>query len=138
MKRFMPVFLFVLFAVSAQAQMRWGARVGLVDGEAMIGGDVILKLAENLYFNPGLELSGYGFTANADAHYDLQLMRDAAFWVGAGLALVNAEEQDLDVGVNLLAGLGTKDGRYIYYTQLKRTSPADGDSFTTVAVGVRF
>ena len=138
MKRFMPVFVFLLVSVAANAQVRWGARVGVVDGEPMAGGDVILKIAENFYFNPGLEISGYGFTANADAHYDLQLMRDAAFWVGAGIALINPEEQDLDVGVNLLAGLGTKTGRYIYYTQLKRTSPAEGDGFTTGAVGIRF
>ena len=139
MKRFMPVFVFLaLLSVPAAAQVRWGARVGIVDGEPMIGGDVILKIASSLYFNPGIELSGWGFTANADAHYDFELTRDAALWVGAGIALLNEEERDLDAGVNLLAGLGKRNGRYIFYTQVKRTSPTEGDALNTLAVGMRF
>jgi hypothetical protein len=139
MKRFMPVFVFLgLLTLPAAAQVRWGARIGIVDGEPMVGGDVILKIGSNLYFNPGLELSGYGFTANADAHYDIELSRDAAFWVGAGVAMITPEGRDLDVGVNLLVGLGTKRGRYIFYTQVKRTSPTEGGGFGSAALGVRF
>ena len=138
MKRFMPVFLFLLFAATAQAQVRWGVRVGVVDGEPMIGGDAVLRIAHNFFFNPNIELSGYGFTTNADAHYTIEIQRDAGVFFGAGIALVNPEEQDLDVGVNLLAGLAVRRGRYIFYSQLKRTAPADADSFTTVAAGIRF
>ena len=138
MKRFMPVFVFLLFAIPATAQVRWGARAGVVDGEPMIGADVIMKIAGSVYFNPGVELSGFGVTTNADAHYDFELTRDAALWVGAGIALINPEGKDLSAGVNLLAGVGTRSGRYIFYTQVKRTAPTDGDSFNSLAVGIRF
>jgi hypothetical protein len=139
MKRFMPVFLF-LFAVSANAQVRWGARAGVVDGEPMIGADVIMKIgSSSFYFNPGIEVSGFGITSNADVHYDIELTRDAALWFGAGVALLNSDdERDLDAGVNLIGGVGTRSGRYIFYTQLKRTTPTGGDSFGTLAVGIRF
>ena len=140
MKRFMPVLLFCLLfaALPGDAQHRWGARVGFVDGEPMIGGDVILSLGRSVYFNPSVELSGYGITANADAHYDIELTRDAAVWFGAGIALVTPEESDLDVGVNLLGGIGTKRGRHIYYAQLKRTMLSGGEDTSSVAAGIRF
>ena len=135
----MPVFLFV-FAVSANGQVRWGARAGVVDGEPMIGADLILKMgSSNFYFNPGVEVSGYGITTNADVHYDIELTRDAAFWFGAGIAAMNPdEERDLNVGANILAGVGTRNGRYIFYTQLKRTAPSGDPAISTLAVGVRF
>ena len=139
MKRFMPVFL-LLFAVSANAQVRWGARGGVVDGEPMIGADMILKLgSSNFYFNPGIEVSGYGITSNADFHYDIGLTRDAALWFGAGIAAINArDERDFNVGVNVIGGVGRKSGRYIFYTQLKRTAPSGDPAISTLAVGVRF
>jgi hypothetical protein len=41
--------------------------------------------------------------------------------------------------VNLMAGIGTRRGRYIFYPQLKRTVPAGDDgSFDTLAAGIRF
>ena len=138
MKRFMPVFLFLAVALSAESEVRWGARIGVVDGEPMIGGDAIVRITDAFYFNPSIELSGYGFTTNADAHYAIEIQRDAALFFGAGIALVNPENRDLDVGVNLLAGIGTRRGRYLLYSQLKRTAPADADSFNTIAVGIRF
>lgn len=139
MKRFMPVFVFaLLFAVSAESQVRWGARVGVVDGEPMIGGDVILRIASSFYFNPSVEISGWGVTTNADAHYDIELTQQAALWVGAGIALLNRDGGDFGAGVNLLAGIGTRSGRYIFYTQLKRTAPTEGENFNALAVGIRF
>lgn len=135
----MPVFV-LLFAISANAQVRWGARAGVVDGEPMIGADVIMKIASSsFYFNPGVEVSGYGITSNADLHYDIELTRDAALWFGGGVALLNSDdERDLDVGVNLIAGVGRRSGRYIFYTQLKRTWPTGDDAFGALAVGIRF
>lgn len=135
----MSVFLFLLFlSIPAAAQARWGVRVGVVDGEPMVGGDVILPLGASFYFNPNIELSGWGFTANADAHYDFELTPNAALWVGAGVGLLHEEKQDLDAGVNLLAGLGTRSGRYLFYTQVKRTEPSSGDGLSSLAVGMRF
>jgi len=139
MKRFMPVFLFVLmFVVPADAAVRWGARIGIVDGEPMIGGELIMKIGSGFWFNPNVELSSDVITTNADVHYDFEISRDAAFWVGAGAAMINPDGQDLDVGVNLLAGLGVRRGRYIIYTQVKRVAPSDYDGFNSLAVGVRF
>lgn len=120
------------------AEVRWGARIGFVDGEAMVGADAIMPLGGSFYFNPGLEVSGYGITANADAHYDVELTIDAAVWLGAGAALINPDGQDLDVGVNLLAGIGTRSAGRIFYSQLKVTAPASGGNFSALAVGMRF
>jgi hypothetical protein len=139
MKRFMPVLLFVLCVVApAGGAVRWGARAGLTDGEPMIGGDLILAIGRGFYFNPGLEASQESLTVNADVHYDIEIHRDAAFWVGGGLAQVLRDREDLDFGANLIAGLGVRRGAYIFYTQAKRTQAAGGTNFNTVAFGVRF
>jgi hypothetical protein len=142
MKRFMPVFLFVVsFAAAANAQTRWGVRLGTADGEPMIGGDVIFRLgATNFYFNPSVEASSDLTAINADFHYDIALLRDAAFWVGAGGGEILPKGEDLGFAVRFLAGLGTKRGRYIFYTQVVRSSTTHDtlESYTTIAVGVRF
>ncbi len=139
MKKFMPVFLFLLvFAASAEAQVRWGVRLGFADSEPMVGGEMIMRIGGGFWFNPNVELSTDIVSANADAHYDIEITRDAAIWFGAGIAAVIPEEQDLDVGVNLLAGIGVNRGGRIFYAQLKRTAPTDYDSYNTVAVGMRF
>lgn len=138
MKRFMPVFLFLLFAVSASSQVRWGARAGVVDGNPMMGGDLVLALGGGFIFNPGVEISDDLISTNADAHYDIEISRDAAFWLGTGIALINPEGQDLDVGVNLIAGVGTRRAGRILYSQVKMTAPSDYDSYTTFAFGIRF
>ncbi len=144
MKRFMPVFLFLLLfaalpALPTSAQVRWGARVGIVDGEAMAGGDMAMVLgAGHIIFNPSIEFSSKLVSTNADFHYDFGINRDSAFWLGAGVALVNPEEQDLDAGVNLLLGLGVRQAPRIYYTQLKYTKLSAADSYTSAAFGVRF
>jgi hypothetical protein len=141
MKRFMPVFLFLLVfaALPTSAQVRWGARAGIVDGEAMIGGDVVIVLgAGQVIFNPNVELSSKLVSTNADFHYDFGINRDSAFWLGAGLALVTPEEQDLDAGVNLLLGLGVRQAPRIYYTQLKYTKLSAAGSYASAAFGMRF
>lgn len=134
----MPVFLFLL-ALPSYAQVRWGARVGVVDGEGMIGADVVMVMHNpHIIFNPNVELSSELVSANADFHYDFGINRDSAFWLGAGAALVNPDEQDLDAGVNLLLGLGVRQAPRIYYTQLKYTVLSASDSYTSAAFGVRF
>jgi len=142
MKRFMPVFLFLLLlcaALPSQAQVRWGARGGVVDGDPMIGADVALVLgAGHIIFNPNVELSSDLISTNADFHYDFSINRDSAFWLGAGVALLNPEDQDLDAGVNLLLGLGVRHAPRIYYTQLKYTTTSDNGGYTSAAFGIRF
>jgi len=138
MKKFMPVFLLlVLFAVSAEGKVRWGPRLGITDGDPMVGFDVLLPIGSGFWFNPNLEVSSDNFSVNADAHYDIEITRDAALWLGAGIALVSPE-RDLDAGVNLLAGIGKNRGGRIFYAQVKRTVPSSGDGYDTIAVGMRF
>jgi hypothetical protein len=142
MKRFMPVFVFLLLlfsTVSLHAQrVRWGGRVGFTDGDPMIGGDMLVPITSRLMFNPNLEISTDLVTTNADVHYDFDLTREAAAWFGAGIALINPEGQDLDVGVNALAGVGTRWQRHIVYAQFKVTAPGSYDGYTSLAVGIRF
>jgi hypothetical protein len=137
----MPVFLFLLLfaAASAHAQVRWGVRAGIADGDPMIGADLVLVLgAGHVIFNPNVELSSSVVSTNADFHYDVSINRDAAFWVGTGVALVNPDGGDLDAGVNAILGLAVRQVPRIYYTQLKYTAVSASNSYTTAAFGIRF
>jgi hypothetical protein len=140
MKRFMPVFLFVLlFSVSMSAQQtRWGVRAGIVDEDPMIGAEMLVPLPAGFVLNPNIEFSSDAFSANADVHYDFTLNANTDFWVGAGLAFVNPDEGEYDGGVNLLTGLGVRRGRWYPYAQLKYTSAGDIGDYPSLAVGVRF
>ena len=139
MKKFMPVILLlVLFAVTAEARVRWGGRVGIVDGEPMIGGEMVMPIGGGFWFNPNIEVSSEVISTNADAHYDIELTRQAVLWFGAGIALINPDGQDLDVGVNVLAGIGTNRGGRIFYAQAKVVAPSDYDGYNSIAVGIRF
>ena len=141
-KSFMPVFLFVLLfaAASAEAQqaIRWGVRVGAADGEPLIGGEMVKSLGGGFVFNPNFELAGNLNSVNADAHYDIEITRDAAFWIGGGIALIMPKDEDLDVGVNGLFGLGRRYTRFIMYVQGKVVGPSSRDSYASIALGVRF
>ena len=140
MKRFMPVFLFLLLlATPSFAQVRWGMHVGVTDGSGMIGGDVVLPLGNGFYFNPNIELSSKLISTNADFHYDISISRDTAYWIGVGAALVNPDERDIvDGGVNIIAGLAVRQAPRIFYTQLKYTTASNDYSYTTASFGVRF
>ena len=142
MKKFMPVFLFIVLfaAVSAEAQhpARWGVRAGVVDGEPLVGGEMLVRLGNGFIFNPNVEFGGKLFSANADVHYQIEIMQDAALWIGAGAAFINPEGRDLDVGVNALAGLGRRYGRHILYVQGKVVGPSSYDSYASLSIGVRF
>lgn len=139
MKRFMPAFLFLLvFSVAANAQTRWGVRIGIVDEEPMIGGEVLVPLPAGFVLNPNIEFTSEAFVANADVHYDFTLNAATDLWVGAGLSFVNPSEGDYDGGPNVHAGLGVRRGRWYPYGQLRFTSAGDLDDFASLAVGVRF
>lgn len=139
MKRFMSAFLFlVVFSAAAEAQTRWGVRVGVTDGEPMIGTEILWALPAGFVLNPNIEFTQELFSANADVHYDFTLTANTDFWLGAGLAFVNPDEGDYDGGVNLLTGLGVRRGNWYPYGQFKLTSAGDTDDFWSLAVGVRF
>jgi len=142
-KKSTALFLCILLAaaVSAAAQQRpflWGARAGVVDGEPMAGFDMTFRMRDGFFFVPSVELSGFGVVTNADAHYALELSRDAGLWGGLGIAAIIPDEGDLDAGVNATAGASIRRGAYVFYIQAKRTMPTSGDSFNSFAFGVRF
>jgi hypothetical protein len=134
--------LFVLLLVSVvvplEAQVRWGVRAGITDGEPMVGGELVMPIVGDLVVNPNIEFTSEIFSANADVHYDFDISNDTSFWIGAGLAFVNPDEGDYDGGVNLLGGIGTRRGRMYPYAQVKLTSAGDVGDLASFAVGVRF
>lgn len=137
-KALLFAFVLVLLSIPAEAQMRWGVRAGLTDGEPMIGGEFLYPIAGDFVLNPSIEFTTELFTANADVHYDFDITNTSSFWVGGGLALVNPDEGDLDGGVSILGGYGQQRGRWYPYAQVRLTSGGDIDSFTSFQVGVRF
>jgi hypothetical protein len=135
----MPAFLFVLlFSVTAEAQMRWGVRAGIVDEDPMIGGDLLFALPAGFVLNPNIEFTSDAFVANADVHYDFALNPRTDLWVGAGLSFVNPDESEYDGGFNVHAGVGGRRGRWYPFAQLRYTSAGDIDEFASLAVGLRF
>jgi hypothetical protein len=138
MKRLLFVLLLLVLVVPLQAQLRWGVRAGITEGEPMIGTELVYPIVGDFVVNPNIEFTSEMFSANADVHYDFDLANNVSFWVGAGLAFVNPDEGDFEGGVNLLGGVGISRGRWYPYGQVKFTSTGDAGDFTSVAVGVRF
>lgn len=128
----------LLLVVPLEAQMRWGVRAGVTEGEPMIGTELLVPIVGDFMANPNIEFTSEAFFANADVHYDFDIPNNVSFWVGAGLAFVNPDEGDFEGGVNLLGGVGIARGRWYPYAQVKLTSTGDAGDFTSVAVGVRF
>ena len=114
--------------------------------EYFLGGELLSRVAGNLYFNPNGE---YVFvdnltyiTFNLDFHYDFYTTSPLFFWMGAGLGILysNPEgppDSDTDLGVNLIFGVAINtissltpyfQGKYIL---------ADKNEFV-LAVGLRF
>lgn len=138
MKKLLLALLLLAVAVPLHAQVRWGIRAGITEGDPMIGGELVMPLVGDLVLNPNIEFTTDVFSANADVHYDFDISRDTSFWIGAGLAFLNPDEGDFEGGVNLLGGIGTRRKRMYPYAQVKLTSTSDIGDFTSVAVGVRF
>lgn len=138
MKRLLLVLALLAVPVSLQAQVRWGVRAGITDGDPMIGGELVMPLFGDLVVNPNIEFTKNVFSANADVHYDFDISTDTSFWIGAGLAFINPDDGDIEGGVNLLGGIGTRRKRMYPYAQVKLTSAGDSGDSTSVAVGVRF
>jgi hypothetical protein len=138
MKKLLFALLLIAVVVPLEGQVRWGVRAGITESEPMIGGELVMPLVGDLVANPNIEFTSELFSANADLHYDFDISSATSFWIGAGLAFVNPDEGDIDGGVNLLGGIGTKRGRMYPYAQVKLTSAGDVGDFTSVAVGVRF
>jgi hypothetical protein len=110
----------ILLAVpaAAQAEPRFGVRFGYyTEAEAaFLGAEMLFRIVPDIYFNPNVEAvfvdDGHSFTINGDFHYDFLSGRRTFVWLGAGLGVVSSHpeepaEGETDVGLNLLAGIGT-------------------------------
>ena len=110
---------------AARAEVDFGIRGGIYnDADAgFLGAELLTDFfVRGWYFNPNVEYvfvdNGDLWTLNLDAHYDLRTGAPFNFWLGGGPALIfrsteevcrrgNCEDEDeTDIGLNLLAGLG--------------------------------
>ena len=155
MKRKMAVLVFAAAAVAvlapapAQAQVDFGVRGGFYsDSEAgFVGLELLFGLNRDWFLNPNFEYvfvdDGDLSTVNLDVHYDLPT-RNAPYylWLGGGPALVLRDdelsgEDDTELGLNLLAGLGFGKGEAIRpYVQGKIL--VSDETEAVLGVGVRF
>jgi hypothetical protein len=153
MRRTIPFFVLALAVVLVPApgahadDAVFGVRAGYftkADGP-MIGGEVLLRLAPRVYFNPNVEYvfidGGTYLTFNADVHYDFPHRGNTYVWAGAGLGVVSVDptgpaEETTDVGANFIAGIGFPRKGLIPYFQAKLI--AKDDTEFSLAVGLRF
>jgi len=139
--------LFALCGLPIHADIDGDVRAGAyTDAEAaMVGGGVLVNLepSNRWYFNPNLEVAFPDdrdlMTVNGDFHYDFPATK-VAYWVGGGPAIrfVDPEfgDDDTDLGANVLAGLGARQGDVRPFGQLK-VLVAD-DSEAVLMFGLRF
>jgi hypothetical protein len=118
--------------------------------DAFLGGGLLTALSDTWNFNPNAEVlfaDGSYVTVNADVHKDLNMGSGPALWLGGGPALVianttnpdlsnNPGESDLDLGLNLIGGIGAKYGSARPFGQLKYMI-SDQNQFS-MALGLRF
>lgn len=117
------------------------------DPEAMaVGAGVLANLGTNTgwYINPNVEFAmGNGsdiIALSGDMHYDFNQTRNTSVWVGGGPALLveNFDDADneTDLGLNLLTGIGARQGDIRPFAQLRGTM--SDDSQIAITGGVRF
>jgi hypothetical protein len=97
------------------------------------------------FFNPNVE-AAFGderdvMSFNGDVHYDFADTKEITFWLGGGPALVMSNPEgngdtDTDAGLNLLTGLGDKDGSVRPYAQVRGLISDENE--VVLAGGIRF
>jgi hypothetical protein len=137
----------VALPIGAHAQ-DLGVQMGYYfDSEAISVGFGVLKSLSDTrpawYFNPNAELivgDNRDMAAfNADFHYDFATEGDVAVWAGAGPAVYLIEQpfdDDLEVGLNFLAGFGAKSGSVRPFVQGKAVLMDNSEG--SIALGLRF
>lgn len=131
------------------ADVDFGVKGGIYTDieEPFVGVEALTRVgASRWFFNPNVEAvlvnRGSLATINGDVHYDLPIdTPDLYLWLGGGPALIyrdpgGRQDDDFDIGANLLAGLGWQLGGAVPYVQGK-ILVAD-DSEAVLAVGIRF
>ncbi len=129
----------------------FGLRAGVYDDadEVFVGGELLFQLAPRWFFNPNLEYvfvdDGDLITVNGDVHYDFPVDFNGYVWAGAGLAVISddrprpprrRDDDDTDVGVNLLAGVGWRANGLVPYIQGKVILADETEA--VLAFGLRF
>ena len=138
----------------AAAEVDFGVRGGVYDDAeaAFIGAEVLMDITGRWFFNPNLEYvfvdDGSLWTLNADAHYDFPSRDGVALWAGGGPAVIFREtdpprgcrrcegDDETDIGLNLLGGIGLVRGGVRPYLQGKVLLSDDTEA--VLAVGLRF
>lgn len=141
----------VIPAATASA-VDFGVRAGIYDdaGEPFIGGELLFPLTRSWYLNPNLEYvlvdDGDLITINGDVHYDFDVDFSGYVWAGGGLAVISddrefprrrRDDDDTDIGVNLLGGVGWKTGSNLVPYVQGKVILADDNEFVA-AFGIRF
>jgi hypothetical protein len=132
---------------AARAGVDADVRAGVTDGDQIsVGGGVLTQVGSSSrwYFNPNVEVAMGDHkdvvAMSGDFHYDLAEGRGPAFWVGGGPALLVTDREfgdnETDLGLNVLTGVGKKQGQVRPFAQLRGTV-AD-ESQVTIAGGIRF
>ena len=148
------VCLLVLSALPAAADVDIDVRGGVYFDETdpFLGAGILTEIGDSKkwFFNPNVEVV-FGdvdiLSLNADAHYDLESSGTWTFWLGGGLGILSidgpdgdvppdVDDDDTEIGLNLLAGIGQTKGEVRWFGQLKAVI-AD-ESQLVAAVGLRF
>ncbi|HEX5041985.1 MAG TPA: hypothetical protein VFV75_03715 [Candidatus Polarisedimenticolaceae bacterium] len=133
---------------AARADVDLDLRAGIyTDGsDGFLGGGILWDVGQRGHWmaNPNLEYvfvnNGDLFTLNGDVHYDLQVDAPFAVWAGGGPALLFADpdegDSETDFGLNLLAGIGAKEGGIRPFAQVKLI--VSDESQLVFGFGLRF
>src|SRR5688572_21927691 len=138
-----------LLLVSPSAGVDGDLRAALyTDDDAVgVGAGILTGVADShsWFFNPNVE-AAFGDDANVmslngDVHYDFADTEDVTFWLGGGPAVIMTDpegddDSDTDAGLNLLTGLGDKDGSIRPYAQLRGLISDENE--LVLAGGIRF
>jgi hypothetical protein len=133
---------------ATRADVDLDLRAGIyTDGsDGFLGGGVLWDVGQRGHWmaNPNLEYvfvdNGDFFTVNGDVHYDLQVDAPFAVWAGGGPAILFADpdqgDSETDFGLNLLAGIGAKEGGIRPFAQVKLI--VSDESQLVFGFGLRF
>ena len=140
-----------LLSPTAAGAAMFGVRAGEYTevGEPFIGLEFLTQVVRpEIWFNPNFEYvlvdNGDLVTLNFDFHYDFDVPDPLLVWAGAGPALVYSQidrprgddDNETDIGLNLLGGVGWRVNSLVPYLQAKALL-SDENEFV-VAVGLRF
>lgn len=142
-----PLLLLAASAPPARAG-DFGVRGGLYldDNDPFLGVEWLGDFRGRWDVNPNLEVvfpdHADRFSLNLDFHRDFSAGDAATFWLGAGAGLIFTDpdnpraDEETDGAINVLAGIGARNGAIRPYGQLKLVF--SDDSEVVIMAGLRF